>query len=251
MHLTLDEKTFIIQNHKIFNSYTILKRKFCKHFNKKNAPTRNCVNDIISKFNKLGTVENQTSSGRKITVTTDEKVEEICTLMKDNLGMSVRRTASIAKVSPSTVQKIARSILQLYPYKIKILHELKPLDYGKRIQFATWFLSDSFIATKFIATDEAYFHLNGAVNNHNCRIWSDSDPNIIIQQPLKPEKVLVWCAVTSRKVIGPFFFDSTVNHSNYLDMLKNYFWPRCYRSNNMTNFYFQQDGAPAHRHNEV
>jgi hypothetical protein len=139
----------------------------------------------------------------------------------------------------------------LYPYKIKLIHELKAPDYNKRIKFAEWFLSIEGIEKKFIASDEAYFHLNGAVNNHNCRIWSDSDPICVIEQPLKPPKVLVWCAVSANRVYGPFFFDSTVNNENYLDMLKSYFWPKVYRSKNATGMYFQQDGAPAHRHENV
>ena len=82
-------------------------------------------------------------------------------------------------------------------------------------------------------------------------IWSEKDPNYIIEQPLHPEKVLVWCAVSSLKVIGPFFFVESVKHGNYLDMLMNFFWPRYYKSNKCNTFYFQQDGAPAHRHKEV
>ena len=59
MYLSLDQKTFINENHKILNSYTIFRRKFCKQFNKKTAPTRNTYLNIINKFKKLGTVENR------------------------------------------------------------------------------------------------------------------------------------------------------------------------------------------------
>lgn len=251
MRLTLEEKTFIVENHKIFKSYTLLRRKFCTHFNKRNAPNEKTVKNIINKFKKLGTVENLPSTGRKKTATTDDKINEVCDLMKNKLGMSVRRAALASNISIGSVHKIAKSIINLFPYKIKILHELKPPDYNKRKKFSEWFLSINGIEKNFIASDEAYFHLNGAVNNHNCRIWSDSDPNYAIQQPLKPPKVLVWCAVSANRVYGPFFFDSTVNNENYLDMLKNYFWPKVYRTKNAKSLYFQQDGAPAHRHENV
>ena len=103
----------------------------------------------------------------------------------------------------------------------------------------------------FFASDEAYFHLNGAVNNHNCRVWSDSGPDFVLEQSKHPEKILVWCAVSSKKVIGPYFFDASVKHDNYLKMLTDFFWPRYYKSKNVNSFYFQQDGAPAHKHKEV
>ena len=34
-------------------------------------------------------------------------------------------------------------------------------------------------------------------------------------------------------------------------MLTDFFWPRYYKSKNVNSFYFQQDGAPAHKHKEV
>ena len=83
MFLALDEKTFIIENHKIFNSYTIFRRKFCKQFNKKTAPTRKTYTNIINKFKSIGSVENRTKSGRPRSVSTDPKIDEICNLMKN------------------------------------------------------------------------------------------------------------------------------------------------------------------------
>jgi hypothetical protein len=49
-------------------------------------------------------------------------------------------------------------MLNLYPYKSKILHELKDKDFAKRVNFAKWFLSKDLIDDYFIASDEAYFH---------------------------------------------------------------------------------------------
>ena len=37
-------------------------------------------------------------------------------------------------------------MLNLYPYKSKILHELKDKDFAKRVNFAKWFLSKDLIA---------------------------------------------------------------------------------------------------------
>ena len=141
--------------------------------------------------------------------------------------------------------------LNLYQYKIHFIHALQPGDPERRIQFANWFLSTPGIEKIFIASDEAYFDLNGAVNNYNFRIWSESDPYFILQQLLNPPKLLVWCAVSSKRVYGPFFFDKTVNGENYLKMLKENLWPSVYRSKNGTISYFMQDEAPAHTSKQV
>ena len=223
MFLTTDEKTFIIENHKVFNSYTILSRKFKSQFRKRQAPTKQTVVNLIKKFRKTGSVANIPSTGHPKTAITDEMIDEVSNGLKNLPGISIRRVQMGLPISYGSVYTIARGILQLFPYKIKILHQLKPLDFEKRIKFANWFLSVENIENIFVASDEAYFHMNGAVNNHNFRIWSDSKPEMAIEQPLRPDKVLVWCAVCSSRVVGPFFFDGTVNNERYLQMLKTFF----------------------------
>ena len=60
-------------------------------------------------------------------------------------------------------------------------------------------------------------------------------------------KVIVWCVMSNKIIIGPFFFDeSTVDHDNYLDMLQNFFYPVLQKKNLTGKAIFQQDGAPAH-----
>ena len=56
-------------------------------------------------------------------------------------------------------------------------------------------------------SDEAHFHLNGAVNKQNCRYWSPENPRIFHERPLHSPKVTVWCAVGKFGVIGPYFFE--------------------------------------------
>ncbi|GFT11130.1 hypothetical protein TNCV_1084781 [Trichonephila clavipes] len=44
-------------------------------------------------------------------------------------------------------------------------------------------------------TDEAHFWLKGYVNKQNCRIWSKANPQVYVETPLHPEKLIVWCAL--------------------------------------------------------
>ncbi|GFX73110.1 uncharacterized protein TNCV_4501891 [Trichonephila clavipes] len=43
--------------------------------------------------------------------------------------------------------------------------------------------------------DEVHFWLNGYVNKQNCRIWSEANPQVYVETPLHPEKLIVWCAL--------------------------------------------------------
>ncbi|GFS97663.1 putative transposable element [Trichonephila clavipes] len=46
-----------------------------------------------------------------------------------------------------------------------------------------------------VGNDEAHFWLNGYVNKQNCRIWSETNPQVYVETPLHPEKLTVWCAL--------------------------------------------------------
>ncbi|GFS73606.1 hypothetical protein TNCV_3742831 [Trichonephila clavipes] len=43
--------------------------------------------------------------------------------------------------------------------------------------------------------DEAHFWLNGYVNKQNCRIRSETNPQVYVETALHPEKLTVWCAL--------------------------------------------------------
>ncbi|GFT74308.1 hypothetical protein TNCV_1307671 [Trichonephila clavipes] len=49
--------------------------------------------------------------------------------------------------------------------------------------------------------DEAHFWLNGYVNQQNCRIWSEANPQVYVETPLHPEKLTVWCALWAGGVL--------------------------------------------------
>jgi hypothetical protein len=70
-------------------------------------------------------------------------------------------------------------------------------------------------------SDEAWFHLSGHVNSQNTRYWEAENPRLLHEQPLHNQKIGVWCAVSGTRIIGPIFFDSTVNTEVYMNILMN------------------------------
>ena len=71
---------------------------------------------------------------------------------------------------------------------------------------------------------EAAFHLNGLVNKHNVRHWSEKSPLLTIERVMQSPKVHVCCSMSeSRVIIGPYFFDDdTINGQNSHSMLKEF-----------------------------
>jgi hypothetical protein len=94
-------------------------------------------------------------------------------------------------------------------------------------------------------SDEANFHVSGAVNKQNFRYWSPENPGWASEEPLHSPKVVVWAAISAKRVIGPVFFDDVVNGERYLAMLQTQLWPQLNRTErNITRFML--DGAPPH-----
>ena len=137
---------------------------------------------------------------------------------------------------------------------LSVHQELKPDDKLARLNFCLSLqekmAQNDDITSRLIFSDKACFHIGGKVNRHNIRIWGTQNPHEIIECARDSPKVNVFCAISHRKVYGPFFFaENTVNGAAYLDMLENWLIPQLQQE--MNNFIFQQDGAPPHWHRDV
>ena len=97
----------------------------------------------------------------------------------------------------------------------------------------------------FIFSDESYFYLTKTANKQNNRLWLETWPKSGFERPLYDQKVLVWWAMSSRKIYGPYFFESTVNQNNFHNMLVRFFWSKVVRED-YKKYYFKQDGASPH-----
>lgn len=58
-----------------------------------------------------------------------------------------------------------------------------------------------------VMSDGVRFHLNGTVNQQNCRYWAEENPRELHETSLHSTRVTVWCAISRKRVIGPFFFE--------------------------------------------
>ena len=127
-----------------------------------------------------------------------------------------------------------------------------------RIAFSNWWNS----AVKQVPelplfilwSDQSTFRLNGMVNRDNCVYYSKENPNISIETQLQSPCVCVWAGMWAGGIVGPYFFEDTVDRAGYLQILETFVIPELIRLKilDFIDFiYFQQDGAPAHYHRDV
>ena len=143
----------------------------------------------------------------------------------------------------------ATKLLKLKPYRVSIVQELRPPDNVSRVNFCNWVLQnivDGIVDPQLIIfSDEAWFHLRGHVCSQNNRYWSTENPRIIHEVPLHDAKIGVWCAVSAKRIIGPIFFEDTINSERYRTQILAPFF-QLLSDNERQYGYFQQDSATAH-----
>ena len=252
MFYTLKERLFLVKTYYKYENISAVQSAYRREFKTKQAPSHSVIKNIISRFEKTGSVTPTRTKAKETSKKRQEAKNQLETMVTEFPKLSIRKAASAVGVSPTLVYNILHDDLHLKAYKYNTWQKLEYHDYQKRVDFAQWFLALP-KETKFslVCSDEAYFYLTLPLNKQNNRIWSPDQPNEGIEVPLHDEKILVWCAISANKTFGVYYFDHAVNQDNYLEMLQTFFWPKILRTTNYKKINFQQDGATPHTANDV
>ncbi|GBM84133.1 hypothetical protein AVEN_218303-1 [Araneus ventricosus] len=163
---------------------------------------------------------------------------------------TVRRIASETGLKRSNTQKILRSSLWMFPYKIQS-HQAIPIKaVRQRFDFANAILTmignEGFDVGWIWFTEEAHFHLNGFMNKQNWRFWGSENPHLCEEQPLHSLKVIAWVAVCSRGIIGPFFMRETMSSERYITILEQFVSTQLALEDRPRIEWFMQNGCRPH-----
>ena len=76
-------------------------------------------------------------------------------------------------------------------------------------------------------------------------------PQLSVVLLLYPERITVWCAISSKRIIGPIFIDNMVIGVKYRKLVEHHFDPEVSRLNLTSRYLFMQDGARLNRTADV
>ena len=232
-------------------------RAFRRRFNipRNNAvPQANTIRSWVRQLEATGSTLRRDTHGRRRSIRTPENVERVRAAVIQSPRRSARRHAVALGISSRSLRRILHMDLHFHLYKMMMAQELNQTDFANRQNLCENMLNQIAPEAAFFSSDEAHFHLCGAVNKQNFRYWAESNPQIIQEIPLHSPKLTVWCAISQFGVIGPYFFEEdgvtvTVNSERYVAMLQNYLQPRMeeiIENEGLGVVWFQQDGATAH-----
>ena len=168
-----------------------VQRRFRAAYGINYVSSRPTIFAIHAKFLQTGSVNDQPPSGRPRTGHTEENVEAVEAAFVQSQRKSIHRASLELNINRASIQQMLRKWL--------------------------WF------------SDEMLFHLSGSVNRHNVRFWGTENPVEVREHQRDSPKLVVWCAMTSVGLVGPYFFKeengdtANVNGVNYLHMLQNFF----------------------------
>jgi histone-lysine N-methyltransferase SETMAR len=217
-------------------------------------------NRNVNKFKETGSVLDDLASnvGPPITARTSENIEAVKEILNNDPQSSTTRVGQQLGISQPSAWRIMRQELKLYPYKIQLQQRLNEVGVARRLNFANLMLEkidrggiDEIDMNKIWMSDEAHFDLTGYVNKQNWRHLGTENPHIAISTPLHPQRVTVWCGMSSEVIIGPIFIEGSVTSVKYQEILESDFFPEIRRRRSLRGYWYQQDGAPPHRTLEV
>ncbi len=233
-------------------SFVQTRRIFHAEFGKNRHPSNYFVQQLYRKLIRTGSVMPE-KPGRKplpkLEIASQARSLQIQAAFHQSPKLSIRRASLQLNESYGTIWRVMRAG-GYKPYKIQFLQKLNPEDKDQHLEFSELLLlkmsMDPFLLSLIIFSDEAIFQLDGKVNKQNCRIWATENPHAIQEIPLHSPKVMVWAALWSGGMIGPFFFQDNVTGESYLEMLETFFFPQIAYLPERDELIFMQDGAPPH-----
>ena len=257
--LTLQQRIKIVELFFSERSVAKTQRAFCAIYSVRSdcAPARSTILRLVKKFRNEGSVCDKPHSGRPKIARSQKVIETVRDSVLNSPKTSTRRHSQQLDISVTTLRRVLKADLKLFPYKIQVKQALNAVDRQSRLDMCEWFNKQIQHKPHWINnvwfSDEAHFHLNGVVNRQNFRYWGSEKPEEIAERPLHSPKCTAWCAMSTHGIIGPFWFEDnygdavTVNAERYRQILAK-FWSslRRIRSVDRADQWFQQDGATPH-----
>ena len=123
-----------------FKSIAYVQSAFRVKYKTKIVPDRKVVINIVSVFEKTGTVAHMAPKRKEPNQKREDAKNQLETMATDYSTLSIRKAAAAVGVSPTLVYHILHEDLHVKPYKYQEWHKLEEYDYEKMVKFPKCFL---------------------------------------------------------------------------------------------------------------
>lgn len=205
-----------------------------------------------------GSIQLQSSTGRPRTVRSKKNLNKIKKNWEAKKPKSARGLARQIGSSDRSVRRAFKQDFGFFAYKKRKEPALTPQQKLTRKQFSKWtsrnLTQDE--RQRVVFSDEKYFDIDGVYNSNNDRVWAVSREEAdkkggAVRKNKFPQKVMIWMAACSTGETKLFVVkEKSLEHTLYIQKCL----PLAKKLGNKefrNKWWFQQDGAPAHRHSST
>lgn len=216
-------------------------------------PSIRTLSKIMLRFRETGTVNQRQRTGRPRDATDDETSTFTLAAVSVNPHTSSRALAQELGVGKTSILRILHRH-RFHPYHVHCHQGLKDTDYVRRTRFCEWLQTrvgdNPLFPTQILWTDEASFSRDGVVNRHNLHYWADVNPHWLREVSHQEQwRTNVWCGIYKDRLIGPIFYDGTLDGIRFRDMILQGIVTDLIDDLPLAEYstmWMQLDGAPAH-----
>ena len=160
-------------------SVIAMQRAFRRRFNiprNITVPQANTIRSWVRQLEATGSTPRRDTHGRRRFIITPENVEMVRAAIVQSPRRSARRHAVALGSSARSLRRVLHMDLNFHPYKMMMVQELNQADFANRQNLCENMLEQIAPEAAFFSSDEAHFHLCGAVNKQNFRYWAENNP---------------------------------------------------------------------------
>ncbi len=109
---------------------------------------------------------------------------------------------------------------ELYPHHMTPQAAILADDYERRKNFSTWITNNTDLLKFILFTDKSIFQWDGIFNSCNEHLWAEENLHSTRKGYSQYRfKVNIWEEIIHLSIIGPHFFEGTVNGNSYLKFI--------------------------------
>lgn len=228
---------------------------YLNNYPERRQPGKSIFRRLIANIKEYGSFKKPVLTRQK--ASNPEKQYEVLQSVIENPETSTRTIQNHTGVSKSTAHFILKKN-NFKPYKFRVCQGLRPGDDVRRRHFCEWYTrmcqDNVNFPFKVIWSDESMVSNNGIFNRRNTHYWSQENPRMNRSSRHQNRfSFNIWCGILGTRIIGPFFYQNSLNSERYLDLLRHDIEDALddIPLGAIHNCWFQQDGAPAHNSRDV
>ena len=116
-------------------------------------------------------------------------------------------------ISQDNTHHIMRDIIRFKSYMMHSNQQLYDEDMNLRVVEMSKrlipTLEDPANKGNVFFSNESSFYVSGMMNKLNCPIWVANNPFITVETAMNSPKINVWCTMSSKQIIAPWFLKET------------------------------------------